>query len=188
MGCAMSPQITKMDIPNRTLTCTFVVLAPKWAVPSWTLNFNPKQNGGHGVPCQGGKQARFSLLTFSSKEPETHEAQPFVLQSHVMQCRRFSWQVTQLQGLVKALSRFTACSGTVSAKRDLQTRWRKCCKVHVCLTQRSLVLKSLTRTGHSGEINWWINLTLRCCQLDNVADLYTEQDKASSFSSASGQR
>lgn len=107
----------------------------QWVVPSWTLNFNPKQNGSHGVPRQGGKRARFSLLTYSSKEPETHEAQPFVLQSHVMHCRRFSWQVTQLQSLVKALSRFTACSGTVSAKWDLQTRWRKCCKVYVCFPQ-----------------------------------------------------
>lgn len=144
----------------------------QWAAPSWTLNYNPKQNGSHGVPHQGGKQARFSLLTYSSKEPETHEAQPFVLQSHVMQCRRFSWQVTRLQSLVKALSRFAACSGTVSAERDLQTRWRTCCKVHVCFPQRARCWSHWPDTSHANETDWWIKLTLRCCQLDHLAPPY----------------
>lgn len=167
MGCT-STQMTDINITKRFLYVYICSSCAQWVVPSWTLNFNPKQNGSHGVPRQGGKQARFSLLTYSSKEPETHGALPFVLKSHVMQCRRFSWQVTQLQSLVKALSRFTACSGTASAMRDLQTRWRKCCKVQSLFYARSLVLKSLTRTSHSSEIDWWIILTL-WCQLDNFA-------------------
>lgn len=119
---------------------------------------------------QQGKQATFSSLPLSNTEPETHLEQPFVLQSHVMQSRRFSWQVPALQSLVKALSCWAACSGTVCTKRDLQTRWPKSESVgkymFVFHKKRSVeVIDPHKSLQWNGLINQLRIFTFQCCQL-----------------------
>lgn len=154
MGFFLSTPNTEINIPKRfSIKFTFIVLTSNGLHPVERKITIQNKMVVMVFHIRAVKQARFSLLSYGSKEPETHEAQPFVLQSHVMQCRRFSWQVTRVQSLVKALSRSAACSGTVSAKRDLQTRWITCWKVHVCFPQRSPLLKSLTRTSHANKID-----------------------------------
>lgn len=126
--CIWMYQYYKQKFDKRfLLNCTSIYSCSTSAV------WHHTQSGSHSGFISAdheGKQAR---------ELQTHQEQPFVLQSHVMQSRRFSWQVPGLQSLHKALS----CSLFWQHLQGVRTanqvaKVRKCWKVHVCFLQGTL--------------------------------------------------